>query len=402
MDKIIKKSKRLFKHKKARLIAALVLAVIIFYLGIFVGDGQLSFNKLSSENGALPNTLDYSSVNQVYSLIKNNYDGKLTTSQILDGIKSGIAQSTGNEWTEYFNATQAKQLNSELSDSFDGIGAQLEKDSKGNLVIVAPIAGSPASKAGLQPQDIITTINGKTTTNLPIDQAVNDIRGPAGTQVTLKVVRNSTQQLSFTITRQDITVPSVNSSILAGNIGYLQITQFTNDTATLAAQAAQSFKTANVKGIILDLRDNPGGYLNAAVSVSSLWVPSGKTVLQEKRGNQVIQTYTASGNNILGGIPTAVLINSGSASASEITAGALHDNGLARVIGTKSFGKGSVQQIFNLDDGGELKITIARWYRPDGQNIDGIGITPDQTVNNPTASTTDAQKDAAITWINQQ
>jgi carboxyl-terminal processing protease len=160
----------------------------------------------------------------------------------------------------------------------------------------------------------------------------------------------------------------------------MQISQFSNDTSGLAEKAAQSFQQAHVKGVILDLRNDPGGLVDAAVNVSSLWLPSGQEIMQERAGSSVLQTYYSTGNDLLKGIPTVVLINSGSASAAEITTGALHDNHAAYVIGEKSYGKGVVQQLDNLSDGSELKVTIASWYRPDGQNINHKVIQPDQTV----------------------
>jgi carboxyl-terminal processing protease len=385
-----------------KVVGIAVLAVAIFTLGMFYGEGRLGLRFGSVQNKNLPAELNFSSVNQVYSLIKNDYDGKLTTAQLLDGLKEGLAQATGDPYTEYFNASQAKQFNNELSGSFSGIGVQVGADSSGDIEVIAPLDGTPAAKAGLEPHDLITAINGKNTSGMTVDAAVNAIRGPAGSQVKLSIVRGS-QQLTLTITRANITVPSVNSKILAGNIGYLQINQFSNDTSSLAQQAAQNFKQANVKGIILDLRDNPGGLVTAAVNVSSLWLPQSKLIMQEKTGNTVVQTYDSTGNDLLNGIPTAVLINEGSASAAEITAGALHDNGDAHLIGTTSYGKGSVQEVDNLSGGAEIKITIAHWYRPNGQNINGKGITPDQAVADPTAAQvsagTDPQEAAAITYL---
>ena len=171
----------------------------------------------------------------------------------------------------------------------------------------------------------------------------------------------------------------------------------------LAQQYAQQFANEHVKGIILDVRDNPGGLLTAAINVSSLWLPSGKTILTERSGGVIDQTYTAQGGDVLHGIPTVVLINGGSASASEITTGALHDNGAAYVIGTKSFGKGVVQQLINFNDGSQLKVTVASWYRPNGQDIEHKGITPDETVNQSASDTftsNDPQLNSAITYLN--
>jgi len=184
----------------------------------------------------------------------------------------------------------------------------------------------------------------------------------------------------------------------------MQITQFSNDTSGLAQQAAQNFNQNHVNGIILDLRDNPGGLVNAAVNVSSLWLPAGKVIMEEKTGNTVVQTYHSTGNDLLNGIPTVVLINAGSASAAEITTGALHDNSAAHVIGVKSYGKGVVQQLDNLSGGAELKVTVASWYRPNGQDINHVGITPDQTIQitaAQAAANQDPQQAAAVSWLEQ-
>lgn len=379
--------------------------LIVFVFGISVGNGSIVIGGAATQNGNLPGTLDYSSVNQLYQAIKTNYDGKLNEQQLLDGMKTGLAEATGDPYTEYFNAKDAKDFNNQLQGSFTGIGAELGQDADKNLVVIAPIDGFPAAKAGLRAQDVIAKIDGKSTAGMSIDDAVKKIRGEKNTKVTLDIIRDKSQALTFTITRADIKVPSVTSKILDNNIGYLQITQFSDDTAELARKAAQEFKDKQVSGVILDMRDNPGGLLDAAVQVSSLWVPQGKTVLQEKRGGKVINTYAATGDTVLAGIPTVALINSGSASAAEITAGALKDNKVATLLGEKSYGKGSVQQIQDLKDGSEVKVTVARWYRPNGDNIDKKGIEPDQTVkmtDEDYKAGIDPQKDAAIAKLLNQ
>jgi carboxyl-terminal processing protease len=347
----------------------------------------------------LPASLDYSSVNDVYQALKDNYNGKLTQSQLLDGLKEGLAQATGDPYTEYFNPQQAKDFSNQLNNAFSGVGAELGKDADGNIIVVAPIAGFPAEKAGLKAQDIITDINGTSTADMTVEEAVSKVRGKAGTQVTLKVVRDKAQALTITITRDNIQIPSVSSKTLDNNIGYIQIITFGDDTSALIKQTAAKMKAAGVKGIVLDLRGNPGGEVDAAVDVASEWLPRGKTILQEKRGNDVIDTQVSTGQDDLLGIPTVVLIDEGSASASEITAGALHDNGAAYLIGHKSYGKGVVQQLISLGDGSQLKVTIASWYRPNGQNINKKGITPDKTVDASTDSSSDAQLDAATSYL---
>ena len=363
----------------------LILIVGFFVIGLQIGKGNINvhfpWQSNTSISNGLPNTLNYSSVNQLYQSLKNNYDGKITTTQLLNGLKHGLASSLGDPYTVYFTPTEAKQFNNQLNNTFSGIGAELGQTTNGDLEIISPIKGSPAAKAGLLPQDIILDINGKSTSGLSLDSAVNLIRGPSNTSVSLTILRNNTQNMTISITRQNIVIPSVNWKIINSNIGYMQISTFADDTSSLANQAARYFVNNHVKTVILDLRNDPGGLLSAAINVSSLWLPQNQLILQEKRGSQVVNSYYALGNDILHGLPTVVLINSGSASASEITTGALHDNGAAYVIGQKSFGKGVVQQLINFSDGSQLKVTIAKWYRPNGQNINHLGITPDQTVN---------------------
>lgn len=374
------------RHKRIGRLPELLLVGAVFFLGIGLGvglgDGRIAFGKqhYNSLNAGLPDKLNYASVDDVYQSLKTNYDGRLTDNQLLDGLKHGLAEAANDPYTEYFTPQEAAQFNDELNNAFSGIGAELGKDSKGNLQVIAPIAGTPAAQAGLKAQDLIATINGKSTAGINVDQAVNEIRGKAGTRVILGLVRGD-QQLTLVITRQNITVPSVTTKTLPGNIGYLEISTFADDTSDLAQKAADQFAAAHVKGIILDLRDDPGGLLDAAVHVSSLWLPEGQLIMQEKRGATVVQNYYALGNDELHSIPTVILINDGSASASEITTGALHDNGDAYVIGQKSYGKGVVQQLVNFGDGSQLKVTIASWYRPNGQNINHKGITPDKKIS---------------------
>ncbi|GAC1387163.1 MAG: S41 family peptidase [Candidatus Saccharimonadales bacterium] len=397
------------RRRFAFLKVVLTIAILFFFFmfGIFVGNGRIvtRLHPLSQENKTLPAKLDYSSVESLYETIKTNYDGKLDKSKFLDGLKSGLTQATGDPYTVYLSPSEAKLFSDQLNGTFTGVGAELGKDDKGNLIVISPISGFPADKAGLKAKDIIAQINGQTTAGLTIDEAVSKIRGPKDTSVKLDIIRDQSQQISLTIVRDNIKVSSVKSQILEGNIGYLQITQFSEDTTLLAQQAAQQFKDAHVKGVILDLRGDPGGLLSTAVSVSSLWLQAGKTVLLEKRDDVVDNTYKATGGDILNGIPTAILMDGGSASASEITAGALRDNGVATIIGEKSFGKGSVQQIINLGDGSELKVTIAHWFTPSGKSINKTGIKPDQTVkanSDDIKAGKDAQKQAATDYINSK
>jgi carboxyl-terminal processing protease len=380
-----------------------VLVGAVFLAGLGIGNGAIHFGYApNANNKSLPENLDYSSVEQLYDLLKSNYDGKLDQQALIDGLKSGLTKAARDPYTQYFNADEAKKFNAELSGSFTGIGAELGQDKDGNLIVVAPIEGFPASKAGLRAQDVIVSINGETTNGLTINEAVTRIRGPKNTKVTLRVLRNKSEDLSLTITRADIKVPSVKWEVLDGKIGYLKINQFSDDTTVLANRAAQEFTAAGVKSVVLDMRDDPGGLLNAAVDVAGIWLPAGKVVLQEKQGGVTTNTYTASGDAVLQDLPTVVLINKGSASASEIVAGALRDNKVATLYGEKTYGKGSVQKINQLPGGAEVKITVARWYRPNGENIDKKGISPDKEIKLTEDDMTkqrDPQKDEAIKYL---
>ena len=276
----------------------------------------------------------------------------------------------------------------------------------GQLTVIAPIDGTPAAKAGIKAGDVITLINGQDTTNMNVDTAVSKIRGQAGTKVTLRIERSGEQEpINLTITRANITVPSVKWSMKNGDIGYINITQFGPDTADLTTKAAGELKAQGATKIILDLRNDPGGYLDAAVSVASQFLPAGKTVVSERKGpggKTVVDTLDSKDGGQLIGLPTVVLINSGSASASEIVSAALHDNNAAKLVGETSFGKGSVQEIENLAGGAELKVTVAHWYTPGGININKAGIKPDVAVGLSTDDFNagrDPQLDKAISLL---
>lgn len=368
--------------------SVLAVLVIVFVLGWAVGSGKIGRSNSTLTGGDSSENLNYTSVEAIYDTLRKDYDGTLDQSKLLDGLKQGLTQATGDPYTEYLTASEAEDLQNQLDGTFTGIGAELGKKDN-NIVIIAPIAGFPAEKSGLRSSDKVTAIDGKTTVGMSIGDAVNKIRGPIDTKVVLTIVRQD-HQFDVTITRARITTPSVTSKILDGNIGYMQINRFGDDTASLAQKVAEDFKTKDVKGVVLDLRSNPGGLLDAAVSVSSIWLPSDKTIVVEKHNDTVIKAYKSDGTNLLGDVPTVVLIDGGSASAAEITAGALRDNNAATLLGTKSYGKGSVQEIFCLSGkrlpnehcpaGPQLKVTVAHWFTPSGKSINKQGLKPDKVV----------------------
>lgn len=379
----------------------ILILVGVFWFGINVGNGNIVLstdakfrkNVLRDE----PSKLDFQGVNELYDDLKDGFDGQLDPLKLEDGLKEGLVKAAGDPHTEYLNEEQKKEFDEQLTGSFEGIGAELSKD-KETIVIVSPIAGFPAEKAGLKAKDIVSKINDESAYDISVSEAVKRIRGPKGTSVKLEVIRDG-KALTFEIVREQITIPSVTHEIADGNIGIIKISRFGEDTTDLVESAAAELKNKNVKGVIIDMRGDPGGLLGASVEVASIWLPRGQTILEEKRDNKVIKTYNSTGNAILLGVPTVVLVNEGSASASEIVAGALRDNNVATIIGTKTYGKGSVQEIRNLRDGGALKVTIARWFTPSGRNIDKEGIEPDQKVeitDADTAAGKDPQKEAAL------
>lgn len=377
----------------------------VFSAGYGLGGGKINFNRFSTvgSNKNLPNNLNYDQVEQVYDELRANYDGKLDEEKLIEGLKQGLVSASGDPYTEYMSPEKAEEFKGELEGTFEGIGALLGKNERGNIIVISPIDGFPAKKAGLQPRDEIVEINDENAIGLTTDQAVSKIRGPKGTIVKLRIIRAEKEDLKFEIERAEINIPSVESKTLDGNIGYIKISRFSDDTSGLTQEAARKFKSANVAKVILDLRGNPGGYLESAVDVSSLWLKD-KTVLEEKRDNIVIKSYKSRGEAVLLGIKTVVLIDSGSASASEIVSGALKDNNAATLLGEKTFGKGSVQQPQTLGNGGLLKVTIARWFTPNGKNIDKEGINPDKEVKiseDEVKQGKDPQLEAAILQLKQ-
>ncbi len=336
--------------------------------------------------------IDLSSVEATYRSLKANYDGKLDDKALIDGANKGLVNAAGDTYTLYMNAAEAASFEDDLSGTIGGgIGAEISTRS-GNITIVRVLKDNPAIKAGLQAGDMVVKINDESTTGQTVEQAVSKIRGEVGTTVKLLINRGG-EEKEFTVTRATVNNPSVDSSVVDG-VGTITITRFDNATAGLARATAQDFKNKNVKAIILDLRGNGGGYVDAAQDILSLWLDN-KVVVTERTNGQVVSTLKSGSNALLAGIPTVVLVDNGSASASEIVAGALQDYRAAKLVGEKTFGKGSVQKLINLPNGAELKVTVARWYTPNGKNITTQGITPDVTAT-LTQEDVDAGKDPQL------
>ncbi len=353
----------------------------VFGLGAWIGvSGNVPYCRTVTQ----PGNINFSLFWDAYNRLNQQFidPSKIDNQKVLYGAIEGMTKSLGDPYTDFFDPNQAKMFQQDLAGSFDGIGVEvgIKKDV---LTVIAPLKDTPGDKAGLKSGDIITKIDGKDTTNMTADDAVNLIRGAKGTSVTLTVFRegwNNTKD--FKITRDTINVPSMKWSLKNNDVAYIQIFQFDeylgSDFKTAALQILQS----PAKKIVLDLRGNPGGYLDQAQEVAGWFLKTGETVTAEDFGKgKEKQLYKTEGNASLANYPIVILMDQGSASASEILAGALRDNRNVQLIGTKSFGKGSVQQVVGLPGGSFLKITIAKWLTPKGNSISEVGLAPDVKVD---------------------
>lgn len=384
------------RTKKQISVSSMIMVCVVVALGFFALGTRSYLLPTPFSKSTSPAQLNFSELNSLYSVLKSKYDGDIDTEKLIDGAKHGMVDALGDPYTTYFNAEEAKAFDSDLNGTFEGIGAELGKTS-GQLAIMSVIADSPAQKAGLEKNDIILKVNDEDTSAMTVGGAVTKIRGDKGTSVKLTILRGETTK-EYSITRDTITSESVSTELLEGNIGYMRISRFGDDTANLAKKAAESFKSQGVTKIILDLRGNGGGLLTAAQSVASLWL-NNKVIVSERTGGTTTDTLRSTGSAVLEGVTTVVLVDGDSASASEIVAGALKDNSAATLLGEKTFGKGSVQTIEDLTSGGQLKVTIAKWYTPNGVNINKEGIQPDKEVkisDDDARAGKDTQKNAAI------
>lgn len=404
----------------------LAIASLIGLIGFGLGANLDQFNlqSFNSQNEELPESLDYSSVDELYQILRENYAGSLTEDELMVGLKKGLVEATGDPFSEFLTAEEAAELERGLEGEFGGIGAEIGmRDDR--LVIIAPLDGTPASEAGLRPGDAILAINDEDAGNLSVQEAVNKIRGEEGSDVVLTLRREGGAAEELTITRATIEIPSVRTEMIEGNIAYIELVRFGSESANDFRRAALEMREQGAESIILDVRNNPGGFLDVAVSITSEFLEPGDVIVEERRGDEVIGTERARNGGTLVGLPTVVLVNGGSASASEIIAGALRDQDAATIVGEQTFGKGSVQQLINIPgsrgsedasnplnimNGGAsnsdvLRVTIAKWYTPAGDNINELGVTPDIEVEltvDDFENDRDPQLDRAVEVLNER
>jgi carboxyl-terminal processing protease len=374
-------------------------------LRIYIKSHGLDPNKIPSLHGSGSDQTDVTALNHVLALADVKYGTKLGDRNLAYAAIAGMMDSLHDRWTVFMSPKDFRSLNEGLDGgNFAGVGIVLDVDpiSK-SLLVVQTIDGGPADKAGVQAGDVITNVDDKTTEGLSIEQDSALIRGKAGTSVQLTVLRKGeTKPIIFMITRETIHAPSVRERVLDNDIGYVQVLVFGLTTGQELANAMEKLEKQGVKGIVLDLRNNGGGYLNAAIDVSSLFIPEGPIVSIDAR-MRPLTTYDAE-NTALPTLPLAVLVNEYTASASEITSGAIQDSGAGVLIGTRTFGKGVVQTIYPLPDGSAIKITTARYLTPNGRDINSIGIQPDIAVDDVKPADfgrpdTDGQLQRAISYV---
>jgi carboxyl-terminal processing protease len=386
-------------EKKVNLTTTIIVAAIALFGGLLAG---ANWDKIESYFGMKKQVanVDFSALNSVYEKLAENYDGDLDKTKIIEEAKRGLVKAAGDDYTYYLTAAEAEEFEKDLNgDVGAGIGVEIgQRD--GYVKVLRTTPDNPARKAGVLAGDIIYKANDEDISTLTVDEVAKKLRGAAGTKVKLTVVRGS-EEKSFELTRETINNVSVYADY-KDKTAIITISRFDQDTGRLAREKAQEAINKGCDKFIIDLRGNGGGYVSAAKEVASLWI-DGKIVVEQKSGNGLYdeKTYANRNQAILAGKKTIVLTNGSTASASEIVAGALKDYGLATLIGEKTFGKGSVQALESFTTGEMLRVTVAKWYTPNGKNINHEGIEPDKKVERSFEQINkeeDPQLDAALKY----
>ena len=346
--------------------------------------------ELAPPDGSPLTGVDFATFYEVWDLIATEYDGPLPDmGEMRDAIIAGSLETLDDNYTRYVSPDVAERMREDMQGAVEGIGAFVFENDEGLFEIVRPIDGQPADLAGVKAGDILMEIDGESVLDLSFDEVILMVRGPQGSSVNLKFLREGEEEpVEFTIVRTRFEVPIVESELLplemtgGEAIGYIRLTEFNSNAEEKLLEALNGLMAQGITGLVFDLRDNPGGYLDQSIAVADAFLPDG-VALFERNIRGLDETFRTLDGDLAEEIPLVVLVNSGSASASEIVAGAIQDRNRAVLVGETTFGKGSVQQIHPLSDGSELRVTIARWYTPNNKTIDGEGIAPDIEVETP-------------------
>lgn len=351
-----------------------------------------------------PDSVNFDLFWQTWNQVHQDFVGKIDDQQLIYGAIKGMVSGLDDPYTIFFDPNEAKRFSEDVTGKFFGIGIEIGVRNKA-LTVITPLDDSPANKAGLKSGDVIVRIDDKDTSDMTLNDAVSKIRGDKGSTVKLTIVPKDTSDLKeVSIVRDLIQVKSVKYEVKSNDIGYVRITQFSEDTTDLTTKALNDLKSKHVKGIILDLRNNPGGYLTGAQEVGGMFISRGVVVSEQGKDGKKNDLYTVA-DPIVPDLPLVVLVNGGSASASEIVSGAIQDRERGKLVGEKTFGKGSVQNIKDLPGGSSLKVTIAEWLTPKGRMINKLGIAPDVEVKltaDDEKAGRDPQLDKAIELIHQK
>jgi carboxyl-terminal processing protease len=390
--------------KLAKIALVLILIVGVGYgtydYGLQVGSTTRSVNITDSRDLI---DADFNLFWEAVDLVKQKYVGidEVKDQDIIYGAIQGVLGSLNDPYTSFFNPADAKKFEEDLSGSFGGIGAEI--GIRGNvLTVISPLKGNPAEAAGIKAGDRIIEINSSSTADMSVDKAVTIIRGKPGTEIKLKIFREGWKDTKeFVFNRAIISLPTLDWEVKDGNIGYIKIHNFNPKAVSLLREASDDLISKNIKGLIVDVRNNPGGYLDSAVQIASYFMEPGKAVVKELERGKDPQILYSFGRPVFVSIPTVVLVNEGSASASEILAGALRDDRDIKLVGQKTYGKGSVQEVEELKDGSTIKVTIAEWVTPKDIKIHKKGLTPDYEIKMPDEGDKDPQLDKALQLLKE-
>ncbi|MGH7141661.1 MAG: S41 family peptidase [Minisyncoccia bacterium] len=413
------------KRTRLRAISSSVAFAVVFCAGVYIGiHVALSRAQSTTPQDTItlpraadgqPENVDMSEFWNVWNMLQQNFVQAHATGTIpstqdkINGAIEGLVSSYGDPYTTFFTPSQATAFNQDIQGSFGGVGIEIGSDSSGNLIVIAPLKGSPAAKAGIQPGDKIIDIDATSSATMDPDEATGLIRGPVGSTIKLTILHaSSTEPIVVPIVRQTINIPIINYQDDGNGVYEIDLYEFSADSADDFRTALRAFEESGDHKLLLDLRGNPGGYLEAAVDMASYFLPAGQTVVTEDfEGHQQNVVNKSYGYNVFAGknLKMAILIDQGTASAAEILSGALQQQGVAKLVGTRSFGKGSVQEVMDLGGGSELKVTVAKWLTPNGHSIEDGGLTPDinaTTTQSDLAAGKDPQKQAALQYLESQ